>query len=181
MARPTYLPPWRLDIDIRDGVSSPLTRVALARTMARALDAAGAPAPAILGLILADDAELAALNAEHMGHEGPTDVLSFPLLSPGAFPEHAGQDPAVRVEADRFVTPPGRRVHLGDIVVSVERAVEQAGEGRGGHGGNVSWSAAEEVRLLVTHGVLHVCGWDHALPAEEAAMRALERELLAAR
>jgi ssRNA-specific RNase YbeY (16S rRNA maturation enzyme) len=50
--------------------------------------------PAILGLILADDAELAALNAEHMGHEGPTDVLSFPLLSPGAFPEHAGQDPA---------------------------------------------------------------------------------------
>jgi probable rRNA maturation factor len=35
------------------------------------------------------------------------------------------------------------------------------------------------LRLLVTHGALHLCGWDHARPDEEAAMRALERELLA--
>jgi rRNA maturation RNase YbeY len=35
------------------------------------------------------------------------------------------------------------------------------------------------MRLLVTHGTLHLCGWDHAEPADEAAMRAVERELLA--
>ncbi|HZL14928.1 MAG TPA: rRNA maturation RNase YbeY, partial [Verrucomicrobiae bacterium] len=39
---------------------------------------------------------------------------------------------------------------------------------------------ADELRLLVVHGGLHLCGWDHAEPAEEAAMRALERTILAA-
>ena len=74
--------------------------------------------------------------------------------------------------------PPGARVELGDIVVSVERAIEQAEQGRGGHTSDVSWSAADELRLLVVHGTLHICGWDHAAPEEEAAMRALERKLL---
>ena len=62
---------------------------------------------------------------------------------------------------------------------SVERAVEQAEDGRGGQTGTVRWSPADELRLLVTHGTLHVCGWDHAEPEEEAAMRALESRLLA--
>ena len=63
--------------------------------------------------------------------------------------------------------------------MSVERAVEQASAGRGGQTGDVRWSPADELRLLVTHGTLHVCGWDHADPAEEAAMRSLEQRLLA--
>jgi probable rRNA maturation factor len=58
--------------------------------------------------------------------------------------------------------------------------VAQAADGRGGQSGDVRWGAADELRLLLTHGALHVCGWDHAEPAEEAAMRALERRLLAA-
>ena len=108
-------------------------------------------------------------------------MLSFPLLPPEAFPPHAGaprvgRDPAARSPA--FALPPGRRPHLGDIVISVERAIEQAGAGRGGQTGDVRWSAADELRLLAVHGALHVCGWDHAEPVEEAAMRALERRLL---
>ena len=77
-----------------------------------------------------------------------------------------------------FVLPPGHRVHLGDVVVSVERAAEQAETGRGGHTGDIRTSAGDELRLLVTHGTLHVCGWDHAAREEEAAMRAVERRLL---
>ena len=77
-----------------------------------------------------------------------------------------------------FPLPPGRRPQLGDVVVSVERARAQATEGRGGQTGDVSWSVADEVRLLVVHGTLHVCGWDHARPEEEAAMRSLERRIL---
>jgi probable rRNA maturation factor len=124
--------------------------------------------------------ELAALNADHLGVAGPTDVLSFPLLPPQAFPPHpgaAGHDPD-RVVAPEFALPPGRRTHLGDIVISVERAIDQAEAGRGGQTGDVRWSAADELRLLATHGALHVCGWDHAEPVEEAAMRALETSLL---
>jgi probable rRNA maturation factor len=71
------------------------------------------------------------------------------------------------------------RTHIGDIAISVERAAEQAIEGRGGQTGDVRWSVADELRLLVTHGTLHLCGWDHAEPAEEASMRALEQALLA--
>ena len=173
--RAIYLSPWRIDLTIRDGID-PIIRVSrLARAMASALDAADAPAPASIGLILADDAELADLNRVHLGGDGPTDVLSFPLLPTGSFPATSLSGAA----SPAFATPPGRRLHLGDVVVSVERAAEQAAAGRGGQTGDIRWSVGDELRLLVTHGTLHVCGWDHAEPAEEATMRALERQLLA--
>ena len=161
--------------------SLPVTAAVLARDIAAALALAGAPGPASAGLILSDDRELEALNVSHLGTEGPTDVLSFPLLPPAAYPPHPAEPPGRRaVDAGPpFRLPAGRRPHLGDVVVSVERAVEQAAAGRGGHTGDVAWSPADELRLLVTHGSLHLCGWDHAEPAEEAAMRALERALLA--
>lgn len=185
-----YISPWRIDVTIRDDVIDayggrpPIAPARLARAIAVTLDAAGAPPPASVGLILADDTELAGLNETHLGYEGPTDVLSFPLLPPESFPRHDGdrdRGPAPRAgDAASFAGPPGRRVHLGDIVVSVERAREQAEQGRGGQTGDVRWSTAEELRLLVTHGTLHICGWDHADPAEETAMRDLEQRVLAA-
>jgi probable rRNA maturation factor len=177
--RSIYRPPWRIDLTVRAGVRPSVPGAELARLVGRALDAAHAPAPASIALILSDDVELAALNAEHMAVEGPTDVLSFPLLPPDAFPPHAGRA-AADTTAGVFPSPPGARPHLGDIVVSVERAVEHALNGRGGQTGDVRWDAADELRLLVVHGVLHVCGWDHAERAEAAAMRALERRLLGA-
>lgn len=176
-----YLGAWRVDVERRDGVGRLLPAVVLARAVTAALGAAGAPSPASIGLILSGDAELAALNAEHMGKAGPTDVLSFPLLPPEAFPRHAGKAPAAATEpaTEGFVLPPGARPHLGDIVVSVERAIDQAAAGRGGQTGDVRRDARDELRLLVTHGTLHVCGWDHGEPDEETAMRDLERRLLA--
>jgi probable rRNA maturation factor len=180
-----YRPPWRIDIERRPGVPRLVPAAGLASAIATALGAAGAPAPASIGLVLSDDVELTELNAAHMGQAGATDVLSFPLLPVEAYPPHPGRS---RGALDRsgatgapegFVLPPGRRPHLGDIVVSVERAIAQAHEGRGGQTGDLRWSAADELCLLVTHGTLHVCGWDHADAEEAAAMRALERELLA--
>ena len=182
MTRAYVVDGWRIDVTVRPGVPRVLSGAETARVVAAALAAAGAPVPAALSVILSDDTELAELNETHLGHEGPTDVLSFPLLPPAAFPEHPGGAGAVieRAEASStpFVLPPRARLHLGDVAVSVERAIAQAIDGRGGQTGDVRWSAAQELRLLLTHGALHVCGWDHAEPAEEAAMRALERRLL---
>ncbi|MGZ8515036.1 MAG: rRNA maturation RNase YbeY [Candidatus Limnocylindrales bacterium] len=181
MSRSIYLRPWRVDVTIRDGVAATLAAAMLARAMTRAAEAAGAPSPASIGLILSDDRELASLNAEHLGKHGPTDVLSFPLLPPEAFPSHDGgpaRSQRSAGSAAAFPLPPGRRLHLGDVVISVERAIEQASAGRGGQTGDVRWSPADELRLLAIHGTLHLCGWDHAEPAEEAAMRALEASLL---
>jgi len=175
--RSIYLGPSRIDVVRRAGIQAPLSMAAIARQVRRGLDASAAPAPSSVTVVLTDDAELADLNREHMGHRGPTDVLSFPMLEPEAFDRRGGGAQAARRGGALRAARP--RTHVGDIAISVERAAQQAHQGRGGQTGDVRWSLADELRLLVTHGTLHLCGWDHAEPDEEAAMRALERELLA--
>lgn len=173
-----YVGPWRVDVVRSAAEVLPLPQVEIARAVAHALEAADAPSPGAVTVVLTDDEELAALNREHMGHDGPTDVLSFPMLEPDVFrrgrPKARGRRDPQHLNAPRS----SPRTHIGDIAISVERAIEQAVEGRGGHTGDVRWSPADELRLLVTHGTLHLCGWDHAEPAEEAEMRTLERKLL---
>ena len=189
MSRAQLVDGWRIDVTSRPGVPRILSQASCARVVATALRAAGAPNPASLSVLLMTDAEITGLNEAHLGHEGPTDVLSFPLLPPQLFPAHPGgagrargplppDGDERRASPATFVLPPRTMPHLGDIALSVERAVAQAAEGRGGQTGDLAWAAEDEVRLLLTHGVLHICGWDHADPVEEQAMRALERELL---
>ena len=170
--RTVYLRPWRVDVVMRSGINAELSIAAMARAVACALDAANAPAPGSVTVVLTDDAELTELNTEHMGVDGPTDVLSFPMLEPDAFRTRSKAGPSAPATRGR--------THIGDIAISVDRAVEQAVEGRGGHTGDVRWPPADELRLLVTHGTLHLCGWDHAEPEDESAMRALEQRLLSA-
>ena len=179
-----YMPPFRIDVTVRDGALHLVSRHRLALAIRAALEATGAPGPASIGVVLSIDEELARLNATHMGHEGPTDVLSFPFFPPEAFPPHergvpVDRDPWVAAALKQaFALPPGLRAQLGDLIITTERAVAQAEEGRGGQTGDVSWTPAEEMLLLAVHGTLHVCGWDHAEPVEEAAMRSLERQIL---
>jgi probable rRNA maturation factor len=59
---------------------------------------------------------------------------------------------------------------VGDVVVCAEVAAAQAPD----HAGTVQ----DELALLVVHGGLHLCGWDHADPAERAGMWARERALM---
>lgn len=191
ITRVVYVPPLRVDITVRENVPRIVPLARLARAVRAAAVAAGAPTPTSVGLVLTDDAELARLNRRHLGKRGPTDVLSFPLLLAESFGRTTAR-PASADDGDRsigagpprsatgqFVLPPGARVSLGDIAVSVERAIAQAREGRGGQDGRTAWDARDELLLLVVHGTLHLCGWDHAEPAEGEAMRAIERRLLA--
>lgn len=180
-----YLPPFRIDITVRSGVPHIVSRNRIATAIHAALKAAGAPEPASIGVVLSADDELAQLNSVHMGASGATDVLSFPFLPLEAFPAHDSgvplpRDPwVVAALKQAFALPPGLRAHLGDIILSEERAIAQAARGQGGQTGDVRWTAAEEMLLLAVHGALHICGWDHAEPVEEAAMRAMERRVLA--
>lgn len=191
--RRLYLSPLRIDVTIREGVPRVVPLARFGRAIRAAALASGAPTPASVGLVLTDDAELAGLNRQHMGKRGPTDVLSFPLLPPEAFGRggaRVGELPARSRDQRQstsgassssvaaFVLPPGVRTALGDIAVSVERAIAQAREGRGGQDTHTAWDAADELLLLVTHGTLHLCGWDHVEPDEDWAMRALEGRLL---
>ncbi len=104
-----------------------------------------------LTLTFVDRDEIAALNEEHLGQDGPTDVLSFPL----------DDDPS-----DVAAGP----VLLGDVVICPAVAAEAAS----GHAGTVD----DELALLTVHGVLHVLGHDHAVPDDRAVMQAAELEHL---
>ena len=77
---------WRIDVERRESVPRIVPAIALARTVGRALEGGRAPTPASIALFLSDDRELAELNATHMGHEGPTDVLVIPAAAPRGVP-----------------------------------------------------------------------------------------------
>jgi probable rRNA maturation factor len=124
-----------------------------------------------LSIVFIDETAMTDLNKRFMGHDGPTDVLAFPLedelVEPGRFPDSSTTgpvDPRVRGESG---DPP---LLLGDVFVCPAVAARNAP----GHAGSYD----DEVALLVVHGILHVLGHDHADPAQEAAMQAKERELL---
>lgn len=119
-----------------------------------------------LDLVVVDPDEMARLNLDHMGHEGPTDVLSFPLDAEEALQRSGDHCPDLGPAASE---PP---LHLGDIVVCPQVARDQAP----GHCG----TEEAELALLVIHGVLHVLGHDHGEPGETARMQSRERHHLAA-
>ena len=144
--------------DDRRGVGEIGVPVDLDRWQALARDVLageGVEGPAELHLAFVDEDVMAVLNAQHLGGEGPTDVLSFPLDA----------------EPDPSTDGPGPRL-LGDVVVCPTVAARQAGASDGP-------TYESEVALLVVHGVLHVLGMDHAEPDEAAAMVARERHHLA--
>lgn len=129
-----------------------------------------------LDLIFVDADQIAELNRLHMGHHGPTDVLSFPLDAEDAA-EDGGPDLDVAVGDgapagdDEPLLDGGPPIHLGDVVICPSVAADQAP----GHCGTTE----AELSLLVIHGVLHVLGHDHAEPAEAERMQARERHHLA--
>lgn len=129
-------------------------------------------------LLFIDEQVMSDLNASHMGGDGPTDVLAFPIddeMGPGGrSPDGGSRRPAQREPLGQ----PGPRL-LGDVVVCPNVAARQAAENAGsypGHDGTLS----DEIDLLVVHGILHVLGHDHAEPDETAVMQAAERRHLAA-
>jgi probable rRNA maturation factor len=101
-----------------------------------------------LTLVLTDDRRIHALNSEFRGKDRPTDVL--------AFPDH---------EDDGSGQP-----YLGDVIVSLERAVAQAPRFHN--------TPDAELARLVTHGILHILGYDHHTPADGRRMKAAERRAL---
>ena len=108
-----------------------------------------APSDADMTIVLTDDAQLHELNREYLGVDAPTDVLSFPAS-----------------ETDPETGAP----YLGDILISIPRAMQQAQAA--GH------PIEAEVQLLVVHGTLHLLGHDHAEVEEKARMWKVQDEVL---
>ena len=121
----------------------------LQRAARLTLDLESAPIEADITIVLTDDAQLHELNREFLGVDAPTDVLSFPAS-----------------ESDPETGTP----YLGDILISIPRATQQAQAA--GH------SVEAEVQLLVVHGTLHLMGHDHAEAEEKARMWNAQAEVM---
>lgn len=134
-------PRWQ-DLDIE----ALAERAARAAVVAEGLDPSGCE----IALLAADDARIAALNAEFRGKPTPTNVLSWP----------SGETP-----------PPGEPRFLGDLALAYETCRAEAAA--------AGLPEADHVTHLVVHGVLHLLGHDHVDPAEGDAMEALETKILA--
>jgi probable rRNA maturation factor len=117
------------------------------------------PQDAEVSVVLVDDAYIRELNRQYRAKDTHTDVLSFAMRE--SVPEEEA------IEGD-----PGAEQLLGDIVISVERAREQAEEY--GH------SFERELGYLAVHGVLHLLGYDHEKEEDRKIMRQKEEEILKA-
>ena len=109
----------------------------------------GIPAGTAFTLLLTDDTTLRQLNRDFRGYDQTTDVLSFPAGEPSF---------------------PGEAAYLGDIAISIPRAMQQAENG--GH------PVEAEAQLLVVHGTLHLLGYDHGTDEDKAVMWAEQAKVL---
>jgi probable rRNA maturation factor len=143
-------------IDLLNESGAEVDEAQLMRLVAFDLERLFVHPDAEVSIVLVDVPTIEQLHVQWMDEPGPTDVLSFPMdeLRPGSHDQP---------------TPPGL---LGDIVLCPEVAEEQAREA--GH------SLMTELRLLTTHGLLHLLGFDHAEPHERDEMFALQDRLLEA-
>ena len=119
------------------------------------------PTNAEISVMFVDNESIRVLNSEHRGIDKATDVLSFPLF------EYDEDGEIIEEELD--FSPNGEMI-LGDIVISLERAAEQAEEY--GH------SFEREIGFLTVHSMLHLFGFDHMTPEDEAEMFEYQAEIL---
>jgi probable rRNA maturation factor len=142
--------------DEQDDPLEPEALIALAR---RVLASEGFGSTAEISMALVSTDRMTELNETYMGRSGPTDVLAFPLesLQPG---EVVSREPG------------GPPVMLGDVFIAP--AVVQR------HATEFESTFEDEMSLMVTHGILHLLGYDHVDDDDARVMEGREKTLLAA-
>src|SRR3989440_9450191 len=169
------------DDETRQTVLQTLSSSALELTVKQTLGQVGIAQPVTLSLLITDDETIHSLNKQYRQQDRPTDVLSFPLLDTPLVHAPADQlwlppEDDTRHEAQSksplFVTPPELATNLGDIVISWPTVLRQASAA--GH------SFMYELLYLISHGVLHLVGYDDQSEAGYSAMVHIQQSVLEA-
>ncbi len=177
--------PLELSIDLGDHESDAAFRPLLAslpleEVVTQTLHKAGITRPAMLTLLITSDETMRKLNKQYRGQDKPTDVLSFPLLDNPIVSAPADQlwmQPEAFKEEEHhtkqaFVTPAELTMHLGDIVISWPTVVRQAAEAK--------HESVYELLYLLSHGVLHLVGYDDQTEAGYQAMLRIQQAVMVA-
>lgn len=130
------------------------------------LDHENFPYESEVNLTLTDNDGIHEINKMYRQIDRPTDVLSFPMLSY----EAAGDFSKLEDDYDDNFNPDTGEIMLGDIVISVDKVLEQAESY--GH------TPRREYAFLIVHSMLHLFGYDHMTPEEAAQMEAKQRQIL---
>ena len=130
------------------------------------LDYEDCPYEVQVNIILTSNEENQQINLEQRGVDAPTDVLSFPMI------EYAYPSDFTVLEADSFDSfdPDTGELILGDIVISVDKVLEQAEK----YGHDVK----REYAFLIAHSMLHLFGYDHMDEVERENMELKQEEIL---
>ena len=167
-----------IDISVDEPYQQELSEVWLRTVMEAALvEALPQGEPAQVGLVVTDDKTVQELNRQFRGLDEVTDVLSFSASHSGHWegnPQESDEASPESVDSEElnFVLPPGEPSPLGEVIISFPQTIRQAQERNG--------PVEQELALLIIHGVLHLVGYDHMEPEDEAQMQAKERSALAA-
>lgn len=133
----------------------------------KVLDSEKCPYEAQVNVLLTDNEGIRRFNKEYRDIDRETDVLSFPNLD---FEEPGFYEIDEDMEAAYFDPESGELI-LGDIIISVDKVMEQAE--------NYGHSRKREFAFLVAHSMLHLSGYDHMEPQEAAVMEAKQEAILA--
>lgn len=130
------------------------------------LDYEDCPYEVQVNIILTTNEEIRQINLEQRGVDEPTDVLSFPMI------EYAYPSDFTVLEADNMDSfdPDTGELILGDIVISVDKVIEQAEKYN--HG------VKREYAFLIAHSMLHLFGYDHIDEVERENMELRQDEIL---
>lgn len=132
-----------------------------------ALDYEECPYEAEVNVILTDNESIQEINRDYRQIDAPTDVLSFPMIEFEKESDFSHVEDAV----EDFFNPETGELILGDIIISVEKVVEQAEK--------YAHSQERELAFLLAHSMLHLCGYDHMVDMEREIMEQKQREILA--
>ena len=167
-----------IDISVAEPYQQELSEDWLRMVMEAALvEALPHSEPTQVGLVVTDDETVQELNRQFRGLDEVTDVLSFSASHSGHWegdpqePDRAFTESEELEEESPFVLPPGEPSPLGEVIISFPQTIRQAQERNG--------PVEQELALLIVHGVLHLVGYDHMEPEDEAQMQAKERAALA--
>ena len=136
------------------------------KVVTQCLDEEDFPYETEISILLTDDKEIQELNKNFRGKDAPTDVLSFPAVE---YPK-AGDYSELEALGDEYFNPETGELILGDIVISVNRAISQAEEY--GH------SVEREIAFLTAHSMFHLMGYDHITDEERLIMEDKQNKVL---
>ena len=167
---------FQIDVQIFDEFETVVSESLVLAAVAAAMESESCNPNTHVSVVITDDEVVRDLNRQHRGLDENTDVLSFSFTHEGEFYGEGGRNE--REDDIDFVLPPteDNDASLGEIIISYPQTSRQAE--RAGH------PVDRELTVLLVHGVLHLLGYDHEEPDDEAVMntaasRAMER--LAAR